>query len=411
MRSNILNFICANNWLMYQPALDAMIDIVAKVIDDPVAIAKAFHGTYYEKYLTEDNQPKLGGFTIGREYFDLDNTYTAKLTGNVALIPVIGPVFPRRSSVPTSYGAHTSLDRFSHDFNMALDNPNVDTIINVFDTPGGEVTGVSETADMIFEANAKKTIVSYVAGMNASAGYFLSSAASEIVAADTTEHGSIGVATSFLDSSEYDAKRGLKHVQLVSDLSPNKRPNLSSDEGKAMIIERLNEAAQVFLDSVAKHRGTNFEDVFQNYGKGKMYSARQALEKGMIDKISTLDKLINEHKRSTNQSIDEGIYMTKEELQAKNAELYTQIVADAQKDMVKSEDVSQIIAKAIEDNKKKEAEEKERKLFEKWKASNEKLNESVENIGLSEKTETSDEQLKKHITKVAVEAMNNARQF
>ena len=54
-----------------------------------------------------------------------------------------------------------------------------------------------------------------------------------------------------------------------------------------------------------------------------MFIAKKALERGMIDKISTLENLIAEHSRKEGKNLD------KEELKAKHPELYRQVQEEA----------------------------------------------------------------------------------
>lgn len=360
--NNILQFIFAHKWMMYQPALHALIDVVCKVTDNPEALARAFHGTNFEHYLTEDNIPKHHAFLSNADYPRLENTFSAYQVGDVAIIPVIGGIFPRASSVPMSYGANVKVDRFTHDFNTALNNDSIKTIINVYDSPGGEVTGVSETAQALFAARGQKKVISYVYGMAASAGYWWASSGSEVVASNTAEVGSIGVVASFLDYSEFDAKKGIKRHEVVSNLSPNKRPNLNTDEGRAQIQKTVDDLAFIFVETVAKHRGAKFEEVMENYGQGKMFVAKEALKNGMIDRISTLDALIQEVKSSTNNPFTGGTYMNLAELQAKDPEGYKKLMDEAQEKVAADTKLKQEAdakAKAEADEKAKKAAEKE----------------------------------------------------
>lgn len=330
-KSYILEFIFGHKWAIYRPALNAMVEIVERVLDDPIAISQAFHGTQYNKYLSIDNTPVKNALLPSVDYPKLENTFEVRLIDNVAIIPVTGVIFPRRASVPMSFGAHTTLARLSHDINEALKSDLVKSIIMVYDSPGGEVTGVSEMASMIFKGNAQKSIISYVYGMGASAGYFLASAGSEIIASDMSEVGSLGVVAEWIDTTKREEKQGVKRHEIVSNLSPNKRPDLNTDEGAQQLQKVVDDLATVFVQAVAIHRGISFEEVLDKYGQGKMFVAKAAQEQGMIDRISTLDELIKEqtklHKPST--YFQGGSFMNLTELKEQHPKLYQQVVDDA----------------------------------------------------------------------------------
>ena len=328
---NIMQFIFSHKWMMYQPALHSLIEIVSRVSDDPAAIAKAFHGTNFEQYLTEEGQPAKHALLNSMDYPTVDNTYKAQRVGDVAILPVIGGIFPRGASVPMSYGSNVQLDKFNHDFNVLMADSTIKTIINVFDTPGGEVTGVSETAQMIAEGRKTKEVISYGYGMVASAGMWLYSAGGRYAGSNTSEFGSIGVVASYTDTSDYDAKKGIKRHEIVSNLSPNKRPDLSSDAGRAGMQKVVDDLAFIFVDTVASNMGVDFKTVIEKFGQGSMFVASEAQERGMIQDITTLDALINSVKSNNNSNFTGGTFMTLEEMKAKDPEGYKAIMAEASK--------------------------------------------------------------------------------
>jgi membrane-bound ClpP family serine protease len=98
----------------------------------------------------------------------------------------------------------------------------VSAIVLNLDTPGGAVNGVDELARAIFAARERKRIIAYVGGMGASAGYWLASAASEIVVSDAAILGSIGVRMVAQDTTEADRKSG--RVEFISSQSPANAP-------------------------------------------------------------------------------------------------------------------------------------------------------------------------------------------
>lgn len=329
-KSYILEWIFGHKWAIYQPAMSAMIEIVERVLDDPEAIAKAFHGSQYERYITEDREPVKSALLPSADYPTLDNTYNVKVIDNVAILPVTGVIFPRSASVPMSFGAHTTLVRLSHDFNTALKTDDIKSMILVYDTPGGEITGVSEMAQMIFNARAQKKIISYIYGMGASAGFFLGAAGTEVVGSNTSEVGSIGVVAQWIDTTVMDEKKGIKRREVVSNVSPNKRLDPGTAQGEAQLQKVVDDLAVVFVEAVATYRGIAFQEVLDKYGQGKMFAAKAALEQGMIDRISTLEEILTEQRElnKSNSFFEGGSYMNLTELKEKHLVLYQQVTDD-----------------------------------------------------------------------------------
>lgn len=112
----------------------------------------------------------------------------------------------------------------------------------------------------------------------ASAGYYIGSAASHIVANKRAEAiGSIGAYTQMLDLSGYYEKQGVKiHTIYAENPQKNKayRDALAGDY-KAYIKEELNPLVDDFIADIKAARPNVSEDVF----KGATYSGPAALKK------------------------------------------------------------------------------------------------------------------------------------
>ena len=214
----------------------------------------------------------------------LNNTRTVTVRDGVALIPITGPIF-RYANVFSEVSSAVSLDVLAQDFTRAIDDPAVKSIVLNLDTPGGQVNGIAEFASMV--KRSTKPVVAYVGGSAASAGYWIAAAANEIVIAKTGEVGSIGAVVSIDTRGKRDGV-----IEIVSSQSPNKRPDVTSDTGRAQIQARIDSCAQAFIDDVAAYRGVTVEAVLDKYGQGDMRMGREAVSNGMADRVSTLEEVI-----------------------------------------------------------------------------------------------------------------------
>lgn len=215
----------------------------------------------------------------------LRNTRTVEVREGVAIIPVEGPIFPKANLFTQISGA-TSIDILARDFNEALENPEIKGIILNFDTPGGAVAGVNELNDMIFEARGMKPIVSYVNDIGASAGFWLASAADEVVINDTAEVGSVGVVAALRISDDKD------EIEIVSSQSPLKRADARSDEGRAAIQSRIDQIADVFITRLARNFNIDKDTVLSDFGRGDMLVGANAVASGMAHRLGNLESLI-----------------------------------------------------------------------------------------------------------------------
>lgn len=352
--ASLLNRVLESKWAITPMALEQIIRVVT---DDYNAaeLARAMHGIDLQKVMTDEGKFDFSAISA-RDDDHLTNTRRATIREGVAIIPVVGPIFPR-ANIMTALSGATSISTLAKDFQIALESDAVHTIILNMDTPGGEITGVSEFAQMVFAAQAKKDILTYVYGWGASAGYWIGSASSEIIVADTAEVGSIGVVAGYVDDREYKKKRGMEDVEIVSSQSPNKRLDPKTPEGRQQIQTTVDQLADVFISAVAKHRGTTNEGVIQNFGRGGMAVASRAVELGMADRIGSLEgiiaKQIDQHNSSTFQG---GIFMpmSLEELRTKEPAAYQAAVDLGKKEAETS--ANEKVAQAREEGAKAENE-------------------------------------------------------
>jgi signal peptide peptidase SppA len=242
----------------------------------------------------------------------LENARTVTMRDGVAVVPVSGPIF-RYANLFTEISGATSTGVLARDLQAALDNPYVRGIVLDINSPGGEVTGINELANLIYGARGKKPLVAYVGGTGASAAYWLASAADEIVIDETAVLGSIGVVMSYMDTTERDSKSGVRRVEIVSSRAPDKRLDPGTDEGRAKVQGLLDALEDTFVSTVARNRNTTAERVVADFGQGGVRVGKDAIAVGMADRIGSLESVIAElagtastPKRKTTMSTQNG---------------------------------------------------------------------------------------------------------
>jgi len=144
------------------------------------------------------------------------------------------------------------------------------------------ITDVRAFASLI--AGSSKPVTVFVSGLCCSAAYHICSQATEIVADPFALIGSIGVMMSG-SVQEAPDMNGARSVHVVSTHAPDKRVDLSTDEGQAKVREMIDGIEEVFLSDVARGRKVPVSTVKQDFGRGGTKSARQAKEAGMIDRV------------------------------------------------------------------------------------------------------------------------------
>jgi len=224
---------------------------------------------------------------------DLDNTYVTEVRDGVAVIPVVGPLF-RYANLFTAISGASSYEVLAKDFNSALENSDVHSIVLDIDSPGGEVNGCAEFANMIYESRGTKPIIAYASGDAASGAYWIASACDQIIASETSLLGSIGVVAVYRDSNDQSV------LEIVSSQSPYKRLDPNSDDGKSRLQSRIDDLASVFIDSIAKHRGVDPPTVLKEFGGGDVFVGKNAIRSGLADDVGSLENIIQQQINNQN---------------------------------------------------------------------------------------------------------------
>lgn len=179
---------------------------------------------------------------------------------------------------------------------MANDPKNLGMIIYI-NSPGGAVY----QADQIYLAlqNYKtkgKKIYVYQGPMAASGGYYISCAANKIYANRNTLTGSIGVLFGqSLDLTGLFERLGIKSETIHSGKNKNMMNYNEplTDEQRQIMQSICDECYEQFVSIVVSQRHISFDQAYK-LCDGRIYTANQALEHGLIDKIDSWENTIED---------------------------------------------------------------------------------------------------------------------
>ncbi len=216
----------------------------------------------------------------------------ASTARGIAVVPLFG-VVAHRMNMMTEISGGTSTERFAAILDQLLADDSITGIVIDVDSPGGTVQGIEELAKKIYSARGKKPILAVANSLAASAAYWLATAADELWVIPSGEVGSIGVYAVYVDTSEMDAKDGVK----VSVLKAGKYKAEGvygplDPEAEAAMQARIDEYYGMFVRAVARQRDVSVDAVRNGFGQGRVVGAKAALEAGMVDRIGTLDEAV-----------------------------------------------------------------------------------------------------------------------
>lgn len=190
-------------------------------------------------------------------------------------------------------GASIGSSTLAKAFEKAADDPSIKAIVFRVNSPGGSPLGSDHVWRAARVAAQKKPIVASFSDVAASGGYYMAVAADRIVAEPTTLTGSIGVVLIRPNFSKLFARYEIGSESIgrgrYSSISDSARP---MDEAElALIREQMSATYRLFLDRVAVGRNMTVEEV-DALGGGRVWTGRQALDKGLVDELGGLDDAI-----------------------------------------------------------------------------------------------------------------------
>lgn len=221
--------------------------------------------------------------------------------GNAAVIPVRGVMMPGGDP----YWNEVDTRELVQLVNAAAADDDVAGTVVILETPGGSAIGMAELVDAV-QAHARvKSIAMQVEGYAASAGYMMAAAGTEIIAHRMDEVGSIGTRLLTYDFSKWMEERGI--VPVAIDTGKFKSAGAFglpiTDEHKAEWQRLVDAFFADFLGTVVQGRARKMSaEAVKAAADGRMFSATQAMQMGLIDRIGTTAETISRYAKMTTQN-------------------------------------------------------------------------------------------------------------
>ncbi len=212
-------------------------------------------------------------------------------------------------AIITVDGLITHQDGFAKwQIDRAMADDNVKAVVLRVDSPGGTVTGSNYLYHQLQEMQKKKNIklVVSMGAICASGGYYISMAAGQtpdvIFAEPTTWTGSIGVLIPHYDLTGLLAKFNVTDDSIASNPlkltgSPTYKAPADIAEKQRQILQTLvDESFKDFKEIVKSGRATYKADPakLDTVATGQVYTAKQAVDNGLVDKIGYLDEAVTQ---------------------------------------------------------------------------------------------------------------------
>jgi protease IV len=161
------------------------------------------------------------------------------------------------------------------------------------DSPGGAVAPSQEIYDEVWRVREQKPVIASLGNVAASGGYYIASAANEIVADPGTITGSIGAIMSVPYYAPLADKIGFSEETVKSGrFKDTGHPlrKLSPDE-RTLLQNMVDDVLGQFVEAVARGRNMPAARV-RTLADGRIYSGTQAVASGLVDRLGGLESAI-----------------------------------------------------------------------------------------------------------------------
>jgi capsid assembly protease len=217
-----------------------------------------------------------------------------RVTGDgIAIIPIEGTLVHKSYGLDALSGLRSYM-AIRQEFEDAVNDPAIRGILLDVDSPGGEVAGVFDLADLIYQARDKKPIYSVANNDSYSASYVLASAAGRLHVSRTSGVGSIGVVVTHLDVSAADQEAGYKYTVIhagarKADFHPHA---VLSDPARGVLEKEVQRVYDLLVGTVARNRSM-LESAIRQTEAG-LYFGGHAIHAGLADREGTLQDALRD---------------------------------------------------------------------------------------------------------------------
>lgn len=210
----------------------------------------------------------------------------------IAVIPIEGAILPADSGLAGA-APTTTPDGLRDALSQAEEDDSVEAVILEVNSPGGGVTASDQIYRLIqdFKGSSEKPVVVSMGSVAASGGYYISTAADEIVANATTTTGSLGVVLPLNDFTNLKDTIGIDRRFVTSgEFKTIGSPwTQLTQEERGILQSYVDESFDQFVQVIVEGRGLSEERV-REVADGRIYTGKRAQELELVDELGDLEE-------------------------------------------------------------------------------------------------------------------------
>jgi protease-4 len=195
-------------------------------------------------------------------------------------------------------GTTSMVARVREVLDRAREDEEIRGVLLRIDSPGGTATASEQIYTEIdrFKRERNAPVMAQLLGTAASGGYYVAMAADTVQAHPTTVVGSIGVIYTSVNFAGLMEKLGIEDQTITGgefkDIGSPFRP--LTEEERAQLQSIVDDLHARFREVVERGRPALSSSDVERLANGRIYSAPQALENGLVDRVGTLDDAVGE---------------------------------------------------------------------------------------------------------------------
>jgi ClpP class serine protease len=209
--------------------------------------------------------------------------------GSVGVIKIQGSLIQGAAEWMRYFGV-TGYDDIKAAAVQGLADKDAKTLMIFSDSGGGAVAGLEDAETFLRNVSNLKPMSAY-SEFSASAAYWLTSVASHITTGQASVNGSLGILRVHTDYSKAMEKEGVtktilragRYKALFNSYEPLSAEALAEEQSK------LDDLYGMFMDAVARNRGTTKIIADQVMGQGREFLGKRGVEAGLVDAVGNFD--------------------------------------------------------------------------------------------------------------------------
>ena len=291
---NVLKVLDGSVWAITESGMDQIM----------AAVESFEHKDLIEASTKIQDATKNRGVLEGDKEFKYeDDMY--EVNGSMATMPVYGKMFPR-ANMMTQLSGGTSTRKLGRAIDEVEEREDIEDLLMVFDSPGGSIQGLTNTAQKI--RNMETNTTAFAEGLMASAAYFIGSAADRVYASPDSMVGAIGSVAKIVSRAGKLEDEGYD-VKVIRSAEKKAKPNPAEpiDEDSVKEVQKLvNSAHKQFVRQVSINLDLSEETVSNTMADGSVISGSEAEDTNFVDGVATIDEVMSDFEGSVEEESDES---------------------------------------------------------------------------------------------------------